>query len=786
MFSLLVGIIGKQYVTVFYGVPVWKEAKTHLICATDNSSLWVTTNCIPSLPDYDEVEIPDIKENFTGLIRENQIVYQAWHAMGSMLDTILKPCVKINPYCVKMQCQETENVSATTAKPITTPTTTSTVASSTEIYLDVDKNNTEEKVERNHVCRYNITGLCRDSKEEIVTNFRGDDVKCENNTCYMNHCNESVNTEDCQKGLLIRCILGCVPPGYVMLRYNEKLNNNKLCSNISAVQCTQHLVATVSSFFGFNGTMHKEGELIPIDDKYRGPEEFHQRKFVYKVPGKYGLKIECHRKGNRSVVSTPSATGLLFYHGLEPGKNLKKGMCTFKGRWGLALWSLAKELNKLNDSIKVNQTCKNFTSTGEENKQNTDKQKEFAKCIKTLKIDNYTTSGDRAAEMMMMTCQGEMFFCNVTRIMRAWNDPNEKKWYPYASCQIRQIVDDWMQVGRKIYLPPTSGFNNHIRCTHRVTEMYFEMQKIDSNETKMQIKFLPPSETSNQFVAYGAHYKLVKIMPIGIAPTDVKRHTLPEHHKEKRGAVILGILGLLSLAGSAMGSVSVALTVQSQSLVTGIVEQQKQLLKLIEQQSELLKLTIWGVKNLQTRLTSLENYIKDQALLSQWGCSWAQVCHTSVEWTNTSITPNWTSETWKEWETRTDYLQQNITEMLKQAYDREQRNTYELQKLGDLTSWASWFDFTWWVQYLKWGVFLVLGIIGLRILLALWNTISRFRQGYRPVFSQDCQQNLYRKRPDNGEEESNSLELGEHNSENLKEESLNRSLIEDLTSFARE
>ncbi|AAN85712.1 env protein [Simian immunodeficiency virus SIV-mnd 2] len=726
--GIIVGLgLGNQWVTVYYGTPKWHKAETHLFCATENDSLWVTTSCVPSLLHYEEQPIPNITWNFTGPMEENEVVMQAWGAISSMIDAVLKPCVKLTPYCVKMQCTKGKDLATPipTTSTTTTTTTTKTVANTTE--LDIDTNNTETTTQQNRVCKFNTTGLCRDCKLEIEENFRYEDVTCTNGTnntysCYMTQCNTSVITQDCNKASTdeIKFRL-CAPPGYVLLRCLERLNVSKKCTNITAVQCTQPLPATTSTMCGSSGTKHDYNELIQTNTK-KGKEEFHDHKYVYRVDEKYNLQVVCRRKGNRSVISTPSATGLIFYSGLEPGKNLKKGMCQLKGQWGIAMHDLAIELRKIDSSIWRNVTkgyCKGLKR----------KENRTGCALKTIKVSDYTTKGEPGAETIMLLCGGEYFFCNWTKIWRTWNDQNSSVWYPWMSCNIRQIIDDWHKVGKKIYMPPVSGFNNEIRCSNDVTEMFFEVQKTEEGYI---IKFVPQDEVQNRFTAVGAHYQLVKVDPIGFAPTEVARYHLPEA-RQKRGAVLLGMFGLLGLAGSTMGSVAVALTVQSQALLNGIVEQQKVLLSLIDQHSELLKLTIWGVKNLQARLTALEDYVADQARLSMWGCSFAQVCHTHVPWPNDSITPNWTSETWLEWDKRVTALTDNMTVNLQKAYELEQKNIYELEKLGDWTSWASWFDFTWWLKYVKIGLLIVIVIIVLRILACLWSVLGKFRQGYRPL-----------------------------------------------------
>ncbi|MDK3451866.1 hypothetical protein MSG45_25310, partial [Escherichia coli] len=73
-------------------------------------------------------------------------------------------------------------------------------------------------------------------------------------------------------------------------------------------------------------------------------------------------------------------------------------------------------------------------------------------------------------------------------------------------------------------------------------------------------------------------------------PTAAKRRVV---EREKRavgiGAVFLRFLGT---AGSTIGAASIALTVQTRQLLSGIVQQQSNLLMAIEAQQHLLQLTV--------------------------------------------------------------------------------------------------------------------------------------------------------------------------------------------------
>nr|8DUA_A Chain A, Envelope glycoprotein gp41 [Simian immunodeficiency virus]8DUA_B Chain B, Envelope glycoprotein gp41 [Simian immunodeficiency virus]8DUA_F Chain F, Envelope glycoprotein gp41 [Simian immunodeficiency virus] len=148
------------------------------------------------------------------------------------------------------------------------------------------------------------------------------------------------------------------------------------------------------------------------------------------------------------------------------------------------------------------------------------------------------------------------------------------------------------------------------------------------------------------------------------------------------GVFVLGFLGFLATAGSAMGAASLTLSAQSRTLLAGIVQQQQQLLDVPKRQQELLRLPVWGTKNLQTRVTAIEKYLKDQAQLNSWGCAFRQVCCTTVPWPNETLVPNWSNMTWQEWERQVDFLEANITQLLEEAQIQQEKNMYELQKLN--------------------------------------------------------------------------------------------------------
>nr|AKN10860.1 truncated envelope glycoprotein [Human immunodeficiency virus 1] len=68
---MISSVLGNLWVTVYYGVPVWKEAKTTLFCASDAKAydnevhnVWATHACVPTDPNPQEVVLENVTENF--------------------------------------------------------------------------------------------------------------------------------------------------------------------------------------------------------------------------------------------------------------------------------------------------------------------------------------------------------------------------------------------------------------------------------------------------------------------------------------------------------------------------------------------------------------------------------------------------------------------------------------------------------------------------------------------------------------------------------------------------
>nr|AHA33350.1 envelope glycoprotein [Simian immunodeficiency virus] len=705
-----------QYVTVFYGVPAWKNATIPLFCTTRNRDTWGTTQCLPDNDDYSELAI-SITEAFDAW--NNTVTEQAIEDVWNLFETSIKPCVKPTPLCIAMRCNktETDRWGLTRNAGTTTTTTTTTTAATPSVAENVInesnpciKNNSCAGLEQEPMigCKFNMTGLKRDKRIEYNETWYSRDLICEQSAneseskCYMHHCNTSVIQESCDKHYwdAIR-FRYCAPPGYALLRCNDSNYSGFApnCSKVVVSSCTRMMEAQTSTWFGFNGTRAENRTYIYWHGK--------SNRTIISLNKYYNLTMRCRRPGNKTVLPVTIMSGLVF-HSQPINERPKQAWCWFGGSWKEAIQEVKETLVKhprytgTNDTKKINLTA--------------------------------PAGGDPEVTFMWTNCRGEFLYCKMNWFLNWVEDRDQKssRWRQqntrerqkknYVPCHIRQIINTWHKVGKNVYLPPREG---DLTCNSTVTSLIAEIDWTNNNETNITMS----AEVAELYRLELGDYKLVEITPIGLAPTSVRRYTTTGASRNKRGVFVLGFLGFLATAGSAMGAASLTLSAQSRTLLAGIVQQQQQLLDVVKRQQELLRLTVWGTKNLQTRVTAIEKYLKDQAQLNSWGCAFRQVCHTTVPWPNETLVPNWSNMTWQEWERQVDFLEANITQLLEEAQIQQEKNMYELQKLNSWDIFGNWFDLTSWIRYI------VLGVVGIRIVIYVVQMLARLRQGYRPVFS---------------------------------------------------
>nr|ACD33787.1 envelope glycoprotein [Human immunodeficiency virus 1] len=682
------------WVTVYYGVPVWKEATTTLFCASDAKAydtevhnVWATHACVPTDPNPQEVVLGNVTENFN--MWKNNMVEQMQEDVISLWDQSLKPCVKLTPLCVTLNCTDVlGNGNSTNA---------------------TSANITSEKGEIKN-CSFNVTTILRDKVQKAHALFyRLDVVPIDNNnnnsssSYRLINCNTSVITQACPKVSFEPIpIHFCTPAGFALLKCNnKKFNGTGPCTNVSTVQCTHGIKPVVSTQLLLNGSLAEEEVVIRSED-------FKDNTKTIIVQLNDSVVINCTRPGNNTRKGITIGPGSVFYTGEIIG-DIRQAHCNLSSeKWNNTLEQI---VIKLREQF-VNKTI----------------------------VFNQSSGGDPEIVLHSFNCGGEFFYCNTTQLFNStwnitgtWNGTTGSNGTITLPCRIKQIINMWQEVGKAMYAPPIRG---QIRCSSNITGLLLTRDGGNLSTSDPEIFRPGGGNMRDNWRSELYKYKVVKIEPLGIAPTKAKRRVV---QREKRAVGTIGamFLGFLGAAGSTMGAASITLTVQARLLLSGIVQQQNNLMRAIEAQQHMLQLTVWGIKQLQARVLAVERYLRDQQLLGIWGCSGKLICTTTVpwndSWSNKSVDYIWGNMTWMQWDREINNYSNYIYTLLEDAQNQQEKNEQELLELDKWASLWNWFDISNWLWYIKIFIMIVGGLIGLRIVFAVLSIVNRVRQGYSPL-----------------------------------------------------
>nr|ARR69593.1 envelope glycoprotein [Human immunodeficiency virus 1] len=691
---MICSAVGNLWVTVYYGVPVWKEATTTLFCASDAKAydtevhnVWATHACVPTDPSPQEIILKNVTENFN--MWKNGMVDQMHEDVISLWDQSLKPCVKLTPLCVTLVCTNV-NVSSNSSEKI-----------------KISSNSSEEMKN----CSFNATTVVKDRKQKVYALFYKLDIvplptkenSSGNSSSYYRliNCNTSVITQACPKVTFDPIpIHYCTPAGFAILKCNDKkFNGTGTCKNVSTVQCTHGIKPVVSTQLLLNGSLAEEEIIIRSENLTDNVK-------TIIVHLNQSVEIVCTRPNNNTRKSIRIGPGQTFYATGDIIGDIRQAYCNISEvKWNKTLQGVSEKLAK-----HFNKTIKFAPSSG----------------------------GDLEITTHSFNCRGEFFYCNTSGLFNGtymYNDTqsNSSKVITIP-CRIKQIINMWQEVGRAMYAPPIEG---NITCNSNITGLLLVRDGgHEINETINTETFRPGGgDMKDNWRSELYKYKVVEIKPLGVAPTTAKRRVV---ERQKRavgiGAVFLGFLGV---AGSTMGAASLTLTVQARQLLSGIVQQQSNLLRAIEAQQHLLQLTVWGIKQLQTRVLAIERYLKDQQLLGIWGCSGKLICTTAVpwnsSWSNKSQKDIWDNMTWMQWEKEVGNYTNTIYRLLEESQNQQETNEKDLLALDSWNNLWNWFNITNWLWYIKIFIMIIGGLIGLRIIFAVLSIVNRVRQGYSPL-----------------------------------------------------
>nr|QBC82270.1 envelope glycoprotein [Human immunodeficiency virus 1] len=679
----------KLWVTVYYGVPVWRDAETTLFCASDAKAydkevhnVWATHACVPTDPDPQEIDLKNVTENFN--MWKNNMVEQMQTDIISLWDQSLKPCVKLTPLCVTLNCTELNSTSSNNSS---------------------GNSNSSSMYEEMRNCSFNMTAELRDKKKTVYSLFYKLDIVSTDNSSSgyyrLINCNTSAMTQACPKITFEPIpIHYCAPAGFAILKCKDaNFNGTGPCKNVSTVQCTHGIKPVVSTQLLLNGSLAEEQVMIRS-------ENITDNGKIIIVQLKEPVNITCIRPGNNTRTSIRIGPGQTFYATGGVIGDIRKAHCNVsRTAWNNTLQKISAQLRQYFNN-------------------------------KTIIFKN-SSGGDLEVTTHSFNCGGEFFYCNTTNLFNSTWDKNSTVTNSTNStetitlpCRIKQIINMWQRVGQAMYAPPIKG---SIRCESNITGLILirDGGNNSSNETFRPIG----GNMRDNWRSELYKYKVVEIEPIGIAPTKARRRVV---EREKR-AIGLGaaFLGFLGAAGSTMGAASITLTVQARQLLSGIVQQQSNLLRAIEAQQHLLKLTVWGIKQLQARVLAVERYLKDQQLLGIWGCSGKLICTTSVpwnsSWSNKSQSEIWDNMTWMQWDKEIINYTSIIYNLIEESQNQQEKNEQELLALDKWASLWTWFDISNWLWYIRMFIIIVGGLIGLRIVFAVLSIINRARQGYSPL-----------------------------------------------------
>nr|URX43150.1 envelope glycoprotein [Human immunodeficiency virus 1] len=701
MLMMICSAEGNLWVTVYYGVPVWREANTTLFCASDAKAydtevhnVWATHACVPTDPNPQEIRLENVTENFN--MWKNNMVDQMHEDIISLWDQSIKPCVKLTPLCVTLNCTDAKNNNTNNNN------TSPNITSSREMG---DMKN----------CSFNITTNLKDKmQKEYALFYKLDVMPIDNDTSSYKliSCNTSRVTQACPKISFEPIpIHYCAPAGFAILKCNDKkFNGTGPCTNVSTVQCTHGIRPVVSTQLLLNGSLAKEGVVLRSSN-------FTDNSKNIIVQLTTPVNITCVRPNNNTRKSIHMGPGKLFYTTGDIIGDIRQAHCNIsKADWNDTLRQIAKKLKEQYSN-------------------------------KTIVFEP-SSGGDPEIVTHSFNCGGEFFYCNSTQLFNStWDNSTwDNGTWPNITetngtemitlpCRIKQIINMWQEVGKAMYAPPIRG---QIRCSSNITGLLLTRDggiNTTNNTTGNEIFRPVGGNMKDNWRSELYKYKVVKIEPVGIAPTKAKRRVV---QREKRaigiGAVFLGFLGA---AGSTMGAASITLTVQARQLLSGIVQQQSNLLRAIDAQQHLLQLTVWGIKQLQARVLAVERYLRDQQLLGIWGCSGKLICTTTVpwnaSWSNKSERDIWNNMTWMQWEREIDNYTGIIYTLLEQSQNQQEKNEQELLELDKWASLWNWFDITNWLWYIKIFIMIVGGLVGLRIIFSVLSIVNRVRKGYSPL-----------------------------------------------------
>ncbi|ABD19499.1 envelope glycoprotein [Simian immunodeficiency virus] len=697
----LIKIIGSElWVTVYYGVPVWRDAETVLFCASDAKAhsteahnIWATQACVPTDPNPQEVLIPNVTERFD--MWKNNMVDQMQEDIISLWEQSLKPCVKLTPLCVTLSCSSWRSV-----------------------------NNSVNQT--NHVqmqnCSFNVTTELRDKKKQVYSLFyMGDIIPLDTNNSSGNNsqyrlinCNTTAVTQACPKISFEPIpIYYCAPPGFAIIKCNDQdFNGTGECNNVSTVQCTHGIKPVISTQLILNGSLATSNIVIRNNSKDTLLVQLNE-----------SIPINCTRPGNKTRGQVQIGPGMTFYNIENIIGDTRQAYCEVNRTWE-QIWNTTKQI--------IINNRKNITF-----------------------IPN--PGGDLEVTNLMINCGGEFFYCNTSQLFT--NQNGNTTGNITLQCRIRQIVNLWTRVGKGIYAPPIKG---PINCLSNITGIILDYTKSGTEKYTIYPTGGDMTNLWRQEL-YKYKVVSIEPIGVAPGKAKRHTVTRQKRAAFGLGALFLGFLGAAgSTMGAASITLTVQARkllsgiVQQQNNLLRAIEAQQHLLQLsvwgIKQlQARVLAierylrdqqiLGLWGCSGKSVCYTNVP-----------WNTTWSN---------NNSYDTIWGNMTWQNWDEQVRNYSGVIFGLLEQAQEQQSINEKSLLELDQWSSLWNWFDITKWLWYIKIFIMVVAGIVGIRIISIIMSMVARVRQGYSPLSLQTLIPTTRGPdRPERTEEDAGELDNG--------------------------
>ncbi|AJP61715.1 envelope glycoprotein [Human immunodeficiency virus 1] len=690
--TLILGLvmicIASEYlwVTVYYGVPVWKDADTTLFCASDakahnteTHNVWATHACVPTDPNPQEIYLENVTENFN--MWKNNMVEQMQEDVISLWDRSLKPCVKLTPLCVTLMCHATFQ---TTSTPSTRRNNRSTkMVFINGAIINDNKNRSSEMTDKL-------------DNVHVVVNILDINLIGYDSTFYRFTSGYSAKIKAWSwESFDPVPILYCTPVGFAILYCNDtNFNGRGSCGNVSSVLRTYGIKPEVSLHLLLNGSLAEKDIIISVKDIINNAKIIilHLNKSV---------EINCTRPSNNTRTSIPIGPGQVFYPTGEIIGDIRKAYCEINGtKWNKTLTQVAEKLKE-----HFNKTTITFQPP---------------------------PRGGGDLKMPLYHCRGELFcYCNPLQLFNNKTHTNGTNG-AIVLLRIIKIMKMMNLGGGAAQAPPAPRSSICVISVSRITLILVGGD--DDNNNNNRQSFGRAGGWMRYDYGYEVlQYELVRIVP---PPTTTTMVEMRKREKGKRAVVIR----VLIIGGIGTAAAPLSLTAMAQQILSWILRQRRLLLMSIKLMEHQQQLTCWAIKHIGSRILAWKRYLHDQQWLDLEGCSGNIICTSDVPWNSTrsnkSVELIWDNMTWTQWERELSNYTEQIYELITQSQSQQDRNEKDLLELDKWASLWSWFSITNWLWYIKIFIMIVGGLIGLRIIFAVLYIVNRVRQGYSRCPSQ--------------------------------------------------